>query len=631
MHSSYLFRKIERRKGMRQILFAIFLLLLVSCSSGTSTDYVALVQKYNEAYEAQTKGDFPKASNGYKECINQCSMEQYADDDSVKLLLPKAMGQLMNTYQSQSDLTGCVAYFDSLKREVDDQPTEYNKVIAGQFKRDVYVFLAYSLSRTDDVQRAADLMSQALDMPLNYPTPERLFRDYAYASGVYYCVPNGEDKVLKYGRKALDELKKCQNKSGSQWLVLILGGIYHRKGQADKAIDMYQEGYELAAMAHDTLGMANAKREIADYLLQWNLYSLADKFSTQAVQLLGQTHNTNPMVETCIYVTKATILKSQNKKAMALDYLKKAQTSSTGLPYNSGVSDVNILAGSLLVSKASPCYTGDYERGMNLLEYASHEANSQKRALAFYEMAKAHISTGDFLKGEMALDSMFTVAQTAPAASVVFSEPYEFAHTYYLRQGNKTKASVYADALRKMETKSQLTSMMKNVINTVTKLELEEKEHSLDEQQDAMAKRRAVIVAVVIVLVILLSISCAGFFWQRRKAKRKVSFLKQLDVEADLLDVLRREGLDSFRIAFDKAHPMFVKFLRTKVPNLTEKDELYCRIIAIGANNIELAEFFHVARSTVVVAKYRLRKKLSLEEGQSIEDYLESQISGTRD
>lgn len=83
---------------MRQILFAMFILLLVSCSSGTSTDYVALVQKYNEAYEAQTKGDFPKASSGYKECINQCSMEQYADDDSVKLLLPKAMGQLMNTY-----------------------------------------------------------------------------------------------------------------------------------------------------------------------------------------------------------------------------------------------------------------------------------------------------------------------------------------------------------------------------------------------------------------------------------------------------------------------------------------------------------------------------------------------------
>ena len=45
-------------------------------------------------------------------------------------------------------------------------------------------------------------------------------------------------------------------------------------------------------------------------------------------------------------------------------------------------------------------------------------------------------------------------------------------------------------------------------------------------------------------------------------------------------------------------------------------------LIALNCNNEELASTFNVARSSVVVAKYRIRKKLNLEEGTSMEEYL---------
>lgn len=604
------------------ILFLISVTFLSACQKEASDDYLALAKEYDKAHEAQMNGDLQKALDTYKDCVNQCSQEKYMDDDSVKLLLPRAMGQLMNTFQSQSDQTGCVAYFDSLKREVDDVPTIYNKVLQEQFKRDVYVFLSYSLSRTDNEQKAALLMDQALKMPLSYPTPERNFRDYAYAAGVYYCVPNQEDKVLKYGRKALDEVKICQNKSGAQWIVVVLGGIYHRKSEVDKAIAMYQEGYELAALANDTLGMANAKREIADYLLQWNLYGVADKFATQAVQLVEHTNNSNPMVETCIYVTKSKVLKAQNNKAKALGYLKKAKSSSAGLPYNSGVSDVDLLLGSLLINKEAPSFSGDYEHGIKLLQYASHEGTPKIKASAFLELAKAHIAEGKLQLGEMELDSMYVLSHSMPAASAMLEKGYEFAYQYYERQDNHAQMALYGKALNDVKTKSELSVSVKNVINAITKLEIEEKENSLLRQQEKMAKRRIIIISVIGVLVVLLLLSTGGFFWQRRKTKRKLAPVKRMNEKVNLIDVLQGDGLEAFKMAFDQAHPSFVNALRAKILEVSTKEELYCRVIALGVDNGELAEIFHVARPSVNIAKYRLRKKMTLEENQTLEEVI---------
>ena len=605
---------------MLLIFFAMSTFLVSSCSSGPTSDYKTLKEEYDAARETQQGGDFHRSLEGYKHCVSQCSQEQYQEDDSLKLLLPRAMGQLLNIFQSQSDQMGCVEYFDSLKREVDEKPTGYNKVLVTSFKRDVYVLLSYALSRTEDVNRAASVMDQALEMPLNYPTPERQFRDYAYASAVYYCVPDGESKVLKYGRMALDKVKFCQNKSGAQWLVVLMGEIYQRKGEVDKTISMFQEGYELAAMANDTLGMANAKREIADYLLQWNLAEMADKFASQAVRLVESIHNANPMVQTCIYATKASALIAQHNNTKALYYLRKAKSCSAGLPYNSGVSDVDRLLGSILVGKSASSSPDDYDKGMKLLQFASQEATPKIRALAFWNMAHAHILEGKKQEGENELDSVYVLTQNASVPLCLFDNAFSYAAQYYRQQGNLAKASLYDDVLQKI--KLDQTASVKNVVKSIAKLEMQEKEMKLNEKQREISKRRVLIGTLIVVLVVLLLLSSVGFVWQRRKTKRTLAPVEKLNDEVLLLGVLREEGLESFRLAFDKAHPSFVKLLRTKIPNITEREELYARVMALGVSNVELADIFQVARSSIVVAKYRLRKKITLAENQSLEDYI---------
>lgn len=368
--------------------------LLEACSfQQGSNAYLKIQSTYQKAQQAQDSAIYNKAMALYKECIYECSSDKYEDDDSVKLLLPKSMVQLVNVYQSASMPHECITYLDSLRTEVDKkQAIHHNNVLVQTFKRDVYVLLAYAMSRTNAEKEAALLMDTALTFPLSYPTPERKFSHYAYAAGVYYCVSTLQDKVLKYGRLAMDEIKLCQEKSGAQWLIALMAKQYAGKGEIGKAISMCREGFELAEMCHDTLGMANSKKEIADYLYQWDLYDDADKYASEAISMMESINNSNPMVMTVAYTIKAKILEQKDKHQQALAYLQKAKEISNQLPYNSGASDVDLLLGKILVADNSPMQKARFAEGIKLLKKVSQEATYKLQAQAFLELAKANIS-----------------------------------------------------------------------------------------------------------------------------------------------------------------------------------------------------------------------------------------------
>ena len=301
------------------IVILTMTILVGACNAHQdNSTYYYLKNIYLEAKQAQDSANYSKAMELYKECVAECSSEKYEKDDSIKLLLPTSMVQLMNVYQSASMPQECIDYLDSLRREVKmkDNPHR-NRVLTETFKRDVYVLLGYAMSRTDAEKEAALIMDTAMAMPMAYPTPERKLRDYTYAAAVYYCVPLCQDKALKYGRKALNEVKQSQQKSTAQWLVAIMAKLYQNKGEIGKSISMCHEGYELGKMSQDTLGMANSKKELADYLFQWKLYDEADKYATDAIQLLEGLGNSNPMVATVAYTIKAKILEQKGKKKEA--------------------------------------------------------------------------------------------------------------------------------------------------------------------------------------------------------------------------------------------------------------------------------------------------------------------------
>lgn len=644
------------------LIIMVMSILTGACSSRQENNgaYQYIQKIYLEAHQAQDSANYPKAMELYKECIAECSSDKYEKDDSIKLMLPNSMVQLMNVYQSASMPHECITYFDSLRAETKQKGNQHrNNILTQTFKRDVYVLLSYAMSRTDAEKEAAIIMDTAMAMPLAYPTPERKLRDYTYAAAVYYCAPLSQEKALKYGRMALDEVKLCKQKSAAQWLVAIMAKLYQNKGEIGKSISMCHEGYELAEMCQDTLSMANSMKELADYLYQWKLYEEADKYATDAINLLGKLENSNPMVETVANIIKAKILNQKGKKEKALSYLQKAKKICEPLPYNSGGSDVDLLTGQILVSDSSPKRQERNAKGMSLLRKVSQEATYKIKAKAYLELAKAYIAQKDNAAGEVALDSMYAIL-SAPTPPLILEGAYDYGLSYYLKKGDKDQIMRYSQAINNQRMAEDKMGATKNAAKSLARFEMEKQKNEMEKKMREIETRKVLeIIGILSCLTILISLT-AIFVYKRKKMKlqhaetqRELSNVqvaltktseerdkaedqlkkiekKEVDkVKAgvSLQQLLEMKGDKKFKDYFNKAYPYFIANLRKEIPHLTKKEELYCILIALNCNNEELAATFNVARSSVVVAKYRIRKKLNLEEGMSLETFLARELT----
>ena len=656
----YLNLKSHKPKSVWAVAMAIILLAGACGSRQDNSTYHYILRMYQEAHHAQDLAQYPKAIGLYKECIAECSSDKYEHNDSVRLLLPDAMVQIMNVYQSASMTGECIAYFDSLRAETRLKGNPHrNSILTGTYKRDIYVLLAYAMSRTDAEKEAVRIMDTAMAIKPAYPTPERNLRDYTYAAAVYYCTPQSQDKALKWARKGMDEIKNCQQKSAAQWMVAIMAKLYQNKGQIGKAISICHEGYELAEMCHDTLSMANSKKELADYLYQWKLYDEADKYITDAIGLLEQIDNSNPMVATVAYTIKAKILEQNGEKEKALGFLRKAKGTCRTLPYNSGGSDVDLLTGKILVADASDRQAARFAQGVKLLNKVAHEATYKIGAQAYLELGRAFISRKDYAAGEAALDSMYAILSTS-TPPIIIEGAYDYALSYYLKKGDKDQIMRYSDAISHQRAAEDRMGVTKNVAKSLARFEMDKQEAEMSEKMREMESRKMLeIIGFVASLVILASV-VAIFVYKRKKmklqhaltqselsdvqatlaktteerdnAESQLKAVEQVDVDkvkagVSLQQLLDMRGDQKFKDYFNKAYPYFIANLRRKIPHLTNKEEIYCMLIALNCNNEELASTFHVARSSVVVAKYRIRKKMELEEGMSLEDFLARELA----
>ena len=632
------------------VCFSWMVMLFSACadhSRNNEDDFLNVKEIFLKASDSYRKGDYLEAEARYKKCIALCLKEENKENDSILALLPRSMGQLMNTYQGAGKPEECIHYFKRLRN--DSRKDETLKL----FQRDIQVLLAYSLSRTEKTQEAARAMDSVWAMPLYQPTPEKKFRDYAYASAVYFCIPEAQAKVLEYGTKALQEAKLAEKKSGVQWLTALLGSLYQRTGDIVSAIKMYEDGYYISEQAKDTLAMVDMTKSVADFLLYWNMADEADYYATTSVSLLKKLHHPNPQVAAMAYITKATVEKERGSNQKAFYYLGLAKEQCKDLPYNSGNSDVDVVMGTILVQRKND--VKQYNRGMRMLAKASRDATYGIRSTAFFEMAKCYIDRGDNIRGEMALDSMYQLLNTSPRP-IVRDEAYGYALSYYLKTQNKDKVMQYANAINQLKIKDHNKEALKKVTRTLVKLETAKKSEQL--RENAIAAKQSVLKYRLGVSLLMFLLVCVVVFFVHRwlAYRRKHSMIReQLDSTTkdleqtvkdnkkimkqlrtmekvdekkvkdgvSLSEILMEKGDAHFRELFGRAYPYFIPMVQKQVLEpLTSKETLLCMLIALKKDNREIADMFHITRKSVNMAKYRLRKKFDLVDKKTLEDIL---------
>lgn len=619
------------RKYIHIFLIVAASVVLCACGNNRSYDQGELdriKQMYAQAAGAQKAGDYDKALKLYDQLLHHRPAGKVCMD-SLMPIVSKTITQTMNTMQSMGEPARCVEYLSRLK--------ESDSLIVGNMcKRDISVVLAYAMSRTEKLKAAASEMDHAMSMTPQLPTHDRLFRDYAFATAVYFCLPERKDDVHRYGEKALVEIAQCDDKSGESWLTAILAMAYTRAGDISNSISMFKQSYRNASMRNDSLGMANTLSLMSEILINWRLFGYANDFVSKAVELSRNVRGSNPKVSANILAQKALVMQGFGYADSAMMYLGEVDKYAKDLPYNSGRSDIDLVRGDLLAKNAST-----HKKGMDMLYNVVNKGTSGLRTKAFFILAQEHLQHGEIARGEAAMDSMIS-SISINTSPVLRNTMYEYVLDYYVTTDNRPKMLWIARELNKKNLSVVATSdMLKQHAESIVDLNLQDATDEIDWQElKAENHRNLTFLYIIAMAVVIVSVTSALMALLRLTLLRRKSCDQQLEALSYKMQIApsdnvqsyssgmsksrisladKRYGEKKFYSSFERLHPHFLPKLRSIAPTVTRCEELIAMLVALQVDRKQIESIMSMRRSKLAKTRYSLRRKIKLNRKDSLE------------
>lgn len=107
---------------------------------------------------------------------------------------------------------------------------------------------------------------------------------------------------------------------------------------------------------------------------------------------------------------------------------------------------------------------------------------------------------------------------------------------------------------------------------------------------------------------------------QKKDLWNQISFKEIKSIVQDNLNM--DQDWKKFKEVFEKVHLNFFLNLKSQYPTLTENELRFCAFIKSNLQTKQIAKMLNINPSTVIVSRYRIRKKMHLEHGVQLEDIL---------
>ena len=602
---------------------------------------------YHKARDLQRNGKYDEAINVFKNYLSQPLDEENLTDGQLKLYTD-ALLQLMNTFQSKGEPKTCIS---TLKEVYESSP-----ILQEQCLRDYHSVMGYALSRTEKMKEAEESMLKVFTLPLYRATPERYFRDYAYAAAVFYSNPNYQNEVVNWCQEALSQADLCQNTSGKQWVTAMLGSFYKRNGNLDKALELFLQSKEEALARKDDLGVLNSLHTLVDIFLYWGIPEYANIYASEAIKIEENISVKNPMVSAQTYINKGWALQKLGIVDSVPLYTSQARKICQSLPYNSGMVDVNLLYGTFLTEKGGDSLS----IGIEELQQVTRQATDFNRARAYHQLAQTYLRYEEKKLGEIMLDSMYTLI-TQNDSPIYIHIDYEPILNYYIKSKNQGKVEQYVALMLKEQQAVNEKKLNFNLVESIVDLQTEQKRQELKITQLKHANKSLWLIIIIVISVILVSSLVAYLINQRKHYKTQMqqadeklsSLVEQIDrlnaeeeiraheikeflkikdnrheLETLSPSILQTDGELKFRQYFELLYPLFLPRLREKVPSVTPREELLSMLIVLKQDNKRIADLMANAPRSVLMLRHRFRQKIGMTTELSLENFIED-ILGT--
>ena len=616
------------------------MLILICCTSMASENL------FCEARTLQREGKFDEAIDAFKNYLTQP-----AGKDGItpkeQTLYTEALMQLMNTYQSKGEPEACIS---TLQEVFKASPNVQRYCL-----RDYYSILGYALSRTEKMKEAEETMLKAFTLPLHQATPERYFRDYAYAAAVFYSNPNYQNEVINWCEEALVQADLCKNTSGKQWVMAMLGSLYKKDGNLNKALQLFQQSKEEAQAKQDDLGVLNSLYTLIDLFLYWDIPEYANIYASEAIQVEKNMTTKNPMVSAQAYINKGRALYQLGETDSVAYYTKQARQLCQSLPYNSGMVDVDLLQGTYLTAK-----DGDsVQAGIQVLQQVTLQGTAVNRARAYHQLAQTYLKHEKKGKAEVMLDSLYTLLKQNDSPNYIHLD-YQPILNHYLKTKNQQKVEQYVRLMLQEQQSFKGKRLGFNLVETIVNLQTEKKEQELKMVQLGHTNQRLWFMMAIAMSIVAISAIVAFLFYLKRQHKIQMNeadekvtslvqkldqsnaekeiraqeikeFLSEKDNRKELEtltpSILLSDGESKFRQCFELLYPLFLPKLREKVPSITRREELLSMLIVLKQDNKRMAELMGIAPRSVLMLRHRFRQKIGMDTEFSLENFIEETLN----
>ena len=634
---------------MKQHSWSKYILIFIMAMLAHSVCH-AHENAFREARELQHDGKIDEAIEAFKSYLSR-PLKADSLSDKELFLYTEALVQLMNTYQSKGEPEACVTTLQELFKT--------STILQKQCLRDFHSVMGYALSRTEKMKKAEESTLKALALPLYRATPERYFRDYAYASAVFFGNSDYQNEVINWCQEAIAQAELCKNTSGKQYVKALLGSLYKRNGNLNKALELFQESKEEAETRNDELGILNSLHTLTDLFLYWDTPEYANMHASEAIRVEECMKMKNPMLSAQTYINKGRALHQLGLMDSVSLYTEQARELCQSLPYNSGMVDVHLLHGTLLTEKG-----GDsIHVGIQELQQVTHLGTDINRAKAYHQLAQTYLKNEESEIAEIMLDSMYLLL-TRNDIPIYIQINYEPILNHYLKIKDEDKIEQYTRLMLQEQQIFKEKSLNFNLIESIVELQTEQKRQELKISQLKHANQRLWLLMCIATSLIIITCIIVYSFNQKKKhtmqmrhANEMLSSLAQqiseLNTEEEMRvqeikdflkikdnrqeletltpSVLQTDGELKFRQYFELLHPLFLPRLRDKVPSITHREELLSMLIALKQDNKKIAELLAIAPRSVLMLRHRFRQKIGISTEYSLENFIEDILNINND
>jgi tetratricopeptide (TPR) repeat protein len=434
-----------------------------------------------------------------------------------------------------------------------------------------------------DANTAMKAHRQALMLYEQVADPKGKAETYGYL-GHLYEKQKDYPKALHYQHQALHLYQTLGEQAGVGQILENLGSVYEDLARYPQAADFFQQALAINRRINRPLGVINNLNNIGDTFRKQGNYSQALAYTRQACRLARQLNQRAMLCSAWKDLSKTYALMKQ--MTLAHTYLDSSYA---------------------LYEKI---YDEESARQIARMQTVYQTEQSQK------ELALKTVQV-DLLEKDKRISRL---QLTATCALIVLLVASGFWVVRYQRLKIRQNQKIM------QQTKQLYEAQLTNAHLNEEKLSAELENHLLKkqqlEQQLTVQAQQLTSHTLLIVQKNRFLEELKGRLHQIRKSDRdKSHLLKQLIGSIDYSFKLDKDW-DEFRTVFEKVHKDFFSNLKDKYPGLNANDLRLCALIKLNISSHDMAALLGISQDSLRIARYRLRKKLLLEERANLTDFV---------